>query len=200
VAGFRLDTKLRGFEVATKRFQDAVATIDGKTMKGLEQAALLAEREIVKGLKSGRPGGVRMKKLSKITKILTGRSKPLNRSGAGGLSGAITHKIDRNNRQAFVGVLRTSRGSDGESLVNIALIHEFGTKPYVIKVTDKMRKFFFFLHFKSGGKINFISPLQGFVLHPGVPARPFIRPVMAKIQPKIQKIVKAALSQSGGPI
>jgi len=199
MAGFRLHTQLRGFDVAIARFRRGVATVDDKVDIALERAALLGEREIKRGMRSGRPGGQKFKKLSKITKLLTGRSKPLMRSGAHGLWGAVTHVVDKKAKQAFVGVLRTAKSADGDSYMNIALIHEYGTKSYAIKVTDAMRRFFFFLHIKSGGKINPISPWQDYVLHPGVPARPFIRPAMEKIRPKIERIVEVAFT-TGGPI
>jgi hypothetical protein len=74
----------------------------------------------------------------------------------------------------FVGVHRSARGRTGEALANIAEIHEFGTGPYVINVTPKMRGFWFAMFKKK----VFKKPLNKKttqINHPGLPVRSFLR-------------------------
>lgn len=75
----------------------------------------------------------------------------------------------------FVGVHRSARGKSGKPMANIAEIHEFGTKPYPIRVTNKMRRFMMAM-FIAGRMRYPIAPSTTIINHPGVPARPFVRP------------------------
>ncbi len=124
--------------------------------QSVHQSALELNNVIVKGLRDQAPGGKKIKPLAQST---VDRRRTRSKSGArystkalidnGDLIRSIkTHKL-RGLAAYFVGVHRTERAKSkenrGESLVNIATIHEFGTKP-----THKT--------------------------HPGIPARPFLRP------------------------
>jgi hypothetical protein len=74
----------------------------------------------------------------------------------------------------FVGVHRSARSRTGGSLANIAEIHEFGTSPYVINVTPKMRRFWYAMFKKK----IFKRPLKKtttVINHPGLPVRSFLR-------------------------
>ena len=84
--------------------------------------------------------------------------------------------------------------------MNIGIIHEFGTEPYFIGVTPKLRKFFFYLSILSGGKIKPLHPGKKFIKHPGVPARPFIRPALIAAIPRINTMIRVVFSRGGGPI
>lgn len=197
--GFSFKTSTQSsYQVARARFENAVKKVKDRQLLAVKRAALMTERELKKGIKSGAPGGQKFKPLSPITMLLRKGTKPLIDSGS--LIGSITTTLDRKNNAAFVGVHRTARGSDGTSLVNVAVIHEFGTKPYVIKVTDGVRRLFFWLHRASNGAINPISPNKTEILHPGVPARPFVRPTIEKIRPKLQAVLAKAFTEHGGPI
>lgn len=200
MAGFRLKTGLRGFDVARARFLKATRTVKGKQLLAVQKAAQLAEREIKKGLKSGAPGGQKFKELSPITKLLRRGTKPLITAQAS-LFGSITTTVDKRKVAAFVGVHRTAKADDGTSIVNVALIHEFGVDPYPIIVDPDprapIRRFFWFLHFKSGGTINPLSPATTLIIHPGIPARPFIRPTIKAIRPRLQAVVVKTMGQGG---
>lgn len=74
----------------------------------------------------------------------------------------------------FVGVHRSARGRDGESLANVAELHEFGTSPYVINVTPKMRAFWFAMFKKKVFKLP-LSAKKIQINHPGLPVRSFLR-------------------------
>lgn len=199
MAGFKLSLSMPNFEASRKKFNSYVASFEGRQKLAVKKAALIVEREIKSGLKSGAPGGRRFKPLSLITLILRGQSaKPL--LDKGDLLGSISTTTSAKGDEAFVGVHRTARSSTGAPLVNIARIHEFGTKPYTIPVTNAMRSFFWFLHFRSGGVIQPLGVNKTAIRHPGVPARPFIRPVIPVVRVKVEGAVRVALSENGGPI
>ena len=75
----------------------------------------------------------------------------------------------------FVGVHRTAIGKAGQRLANIAEIHEFGTKPYTIPVTPRMRAWFNAMA-AQGIFPRRMSAATRVIRHPGIPARPFLRP------------------------
>lgn len=170
---------------ATAKF---IGDTDGKTNGALKLAvlgeALDTEKDIKEGIKSGSPGGKTFKKLSELTlakrksKGIRG-TKPLIRRGDLRRSVRTTFKSDG----FFVGVLRTARGSDGQSMFNVAKIQETG-KILILDV-DKAGK---------GGKTvrDFFMALflQGFIKKPlkksttfltvRIPPRPFIGPIFEK--------------------
>lgn len=147
---------------------------------------------MVKGFNTQGPPGGKWKPLSPMTLKIR---KALGKRGTKALmrTGDLRKSINvvRENGAWFVGVHRTAKASDGESLVNIAEVHEFGTKKYTVRVTKKMRKFFLFLYIKSSGggrrkskSKSVIMPLPKsktvMVIH--IPARPFIFPVWEQEQ------------------
>lgn len=72
-----------------------------------------------------------------------------------------------------VGVHRGARGKKGNDLVNIASIHEYGTKQYTVTVSGRMARFSRFLTMM--GILG--APWKvGQTLRRKVPARPFLRP------------------------
>jgi hypothetical protein len=75
----------------------------------------------------------------------------------------------------FVGVLRSAKSSGGGSLVNVAAIHEFGSRPIVLK--KKVRAL---LHaaFRQAGleQPSGDRPSKGVAVI-RIRARPFLRPV-----------------------
>jgi hypothetical protein len=74
-------------------------------------------------------------------------------------------------------VLRTAKAGGGQSLANIAAIHEFGSRPIVLKLTPKVRRF---LHaaFRAAGLDAPAGdrPSTGIAVIK-IPARPFLAPV-----------------------
>jgi hypothetical protein len=79
----------------------------------------------------------------------------------------------------FVGALHTAKGRAGQPLVNVAAV-EFGSRPIVMKLTPKARRFLHAAFRKAGldapdgGK-----PSTGIAIIK-VPARPFLSPVFEK--------------------
>lgn len=199
MAGFSFGGKKgSGWSEARRRLTRGAASLKKTEAMAVRSVALLVEREIKKGIRSGAPGGQRFKPLSPITKLLRRGRRPLIDNGAaGGLLGSIKTTFNAKTAQAFVGVHRTARSSSGESLVNIAVVHEFGTKPFAIPVTDGVRRFFIMLHLKSNGKILPIGANKTVIMHPGVPARPFIRPTVEKLRPRLQKLIAKVVSDRG---
>lgn len=155
--------------------------------------AVLAEahffrRKVVEGFRTQAPGGQHFKPLSPLTLAIR-RFRGINSTKAlivhGDLRNSISvfHRMNPLGAEAFVGVKRGARGRQGQDLVNIAEIHEFGAGPIIIPVTDAMRRFFFAMLRKEqpggtegtgGGGFR-----RGFLIVK-IPARPFLRPVAEK--------------------
>jgi hypothetical protein len=164
------------------------------------QEAQQARRDIVKGITSQAPGGRPFAALSAITLALRkakgfGGQKALIRTA--GLRNSITVK-QAGPGKAFVGVLRGAQSKDGRAMVNVARVHEEGAT-IVIRVTPKMRKWLMMQLRRAGfgvkktgrdkkGKFTkgkFKSSGTGQiskgVMVIRIVARPFIRPVIEKI-------------------
>ena len=76
---------------------------------------------------------------------------------------------------AFVGVLRTARGRNGRSLVDVARIQELGSDPIAIRMTPAMRRYLFALLREAGKTPSGKGSGRGVVVV-RIPARPFLRP------------------------
>jgi hypothetical protein len=152
--------------------------------QALLQEAQALRNDIVRGITSQAPGGEAFTPLAPLT-LAARRMK-----GTGGTKALIARADLRNSigvitdgDEVFVGVLRSAQSASGDSLVDIATIHEFGAGPTVIPMTPAMRRFLFAL-FKSVG----ISPRAG--AHGGgagvivvqIPPRPFLRPAFRAFQ------------------
>jgi hypothetical protein len=151
-------------------------------VKAMVQDAHWLRKKIVTGIRKQAPAGKAFKPLAPTT-IAVRRFRGRNRTKAlidrGDLRNSIQVKKFRGG--AFVGALRAKRSSSGKSLADIAAVHEFGSKPIVIRMTDKMRRFLMaaFRQRKStrGIGVGEGSP-SSIVLR--VPPRPFLRPVFDK--------------------
>ena len=132
-----------------------------------------------RGIRSQFPGGgdefeplaestIMQKKSSKALIDNGDLLRSINATDVGGTYGGNTSAW-------FVGVHRSVRTKNGKPMVNIAEVHEFGTAPYPIRVTDKMRRFMMAM-FIAGRMKYPISPTTTIINHPGVPERPFVRP------------------------
>lgn len=152
------------------------------------QEAEFFRKKVVEGIVKQAPGGKAFKPLSETTLAIrrfTGFAGTKALIVRGDLRNSI--KVTKKNGplgvEAFVGVHRTERGSDGEKLVNIAAVHEFGAGPIVIPVTPAMRRFLM---------AAFSAELPGFGEQQGdgssglsrgiiivkIPARPYMQPVI----------------------
>jgi len=146
------------------------------------QEAQLYKKEVVRGITTGKPGGKSFEPLAETT-LATRRvrgmrgSKPL--IARGDLRRSIS-VVKGPFGGAFVGVLRSARGSDGQTLVNVAQIQEFG-KTIVVPITPASRRFLMMMLREAG-----IEPEGGVgggrgIAVVSIPARPFLRPVFDKL-------------------
>ena len=122
--------------------------------------ALLLVREIKRGIRSQAPGGKPFVKLAESTIQRKGSSKALIDTGF--LVNSITQRIlaDR----AFVGLLRGAANKDGDDLVNIGAVMEYGAT----------------IEHPSGVTIV-------------LPPRPFLHPVMEQYRDKILENYRRAI-------
>lgn len=198
---FKVELKMTGdwqrmaAAVDAGRFQKNLETNLGKatTFNGMMVSAEIKRR--IKGRKYA--------KNSPLTVLIKRSSTPLIDDGD--LWGAVTYK-NINAYTVFVGVLRSTVGSDGKSIVNLVeLLHEGGAIP----VTDHMRNMFILLSEVGEGKrdrstldgrtaelakalgrrINQIKPLKPETTHIVIPPRPFLYDVLK--DPRIHKKCQA---------
>jgi hypothetical protein len=156
---------------APKRLRDAQD-------KAVMQEAQFFRTKIVEGLRSGAPGGQAFQPLAPTTLAIR------RLRGAKGTKPLIVHGDLRNSIAVvkegdgvFVGVLRSAKGSGGASLVNVAAVHEFGSRPIVLKITPKVRALLHAAFRKAGlDAPTGDRPTTGVAVI-RVPPRPFLRPV-----------------------
>ena len=122
--------------------------------------AVFLVREIKKGIRSQAPGGREFVKLAESTIRRKGSSKALIDTGF--LMSSITQKILSDG--AFVGLLRGTVNKDGEDMVNIGAVMEYGAT---------------------------INHPNGAVIV--IPARPFLHPTMAKYRDQVVENYRAAI-------
>jgi len=159
--------------------------------------AHLMRREIVQGIGKGAPGGKKFTPLSPLT-IATRRhrgfrgTKILQETGT--LKNSITVVSPRKGT-AFVGVLRSATGKDGRPLINIAQVHEFGSKAIVIRKTPEMIAMLHIMFRKAGVPEKPGTGRSVIVIK--IPPRPFLQPVFDKLAPgageRVQQAMIAAL-------
>jgi hypothetical protein len=177
--------------------------IDLAWRKAILQEAHFWRKEIVQGLTKQAPGGKRFKPLAEST-ILKRKSEGF--AGRKALIRTATFrrniKVSERSNNVFIGVLRGTRTSDGKDMVNIARVHEEG-RVIVIKVTPKMRKYFFAMLKRMGAVPTGGS--GGFkrgILVIKIPARPFIGPIRDKMTKSrsamIQRMAKRVSLNSKG--
>ena len=152
----------------------------------LRQEAQLLRKEIVQGITNQAPGGRSLEQLSELT-LEARQMKGLGGTKAllvlGDLRNSVTVVIK--DHQAFIGILRKARDKDGNPLIDVAQVHEFGAGPIVIPMTPAMRRFLFALLNRAGNPRT-----QGTgrgVVVVTIPARPFLRPAFEKFSKGAQK-------------
>lgn len=124
--------------------------------------AILLVREIKRGIRSQAPGGKPFVELAASTILKKGSSKALIDTGF--LVNSITQRIlvDR----AFVGLLKGTVNKDGEDMVNIGAVMEYGAT---------------------------IKHPNGAVIV--IPPRPFLHPVMEKYRDQVIENYRQAIKQ-----
>ena len=167
----------------------------------IRQEAQGLRNEIVQGLTRQAPGGEPIKPPAPLTLAARqlegfGGTKALLVSGD--LRNSITVIVEGD--EAFIGVPRSARSSGGESLVDLAQLHEYGGPPVVIPITPKMRRFLFAL-LRQAGKEPTGGSGRGVVVVQ-VPARPFLRPAFEKFREGASRRFLERVAQQlgfGGP-
>lgn len=167
------DKALKFFEVLPTRYETAIK-------RALNRVGVYVRDQIKRGIRDQAPGGQAFAPLSELTIRRKRSSKALIEHGD--LIGAITFKVV-GSEAVFVGILRTARGKEGDSLVNIGEVHEFGA---IVPVTPKLRGFFagvFGVHLKAT-----TTALK-------IPARPYLRPVLEAEADKVIDIFQEELAK-----
>lgn len=171
-------TKVGDWQLARRLVSTAQKRFKEATDKAVLQEAQFFRTKIVEGIREQAPCGQPFKPLAPATLAIR------RFRGFKGTKALLVHGDLRNSvvavkegSGAFVGVLRTAKGKGGQPLVNVAAVHEFGSRPIVMKLTPKARRF---LHaaFQAAG----LDPRPGERSATGiaiikVPARPFLTPV-----------------------
>ncbi|GEL75527.1 hypothetical protein [Myxococcus virescens] len=178
--------------------------LEGALQTALRQEAHALRNEVVKGLTQQAPGGEPLRPPSPLTlaaRQLAGfkGTKALLVSGA--LRNSIRVVVEGD--KAFIGVSRTAKSPDGESLVDVAQLQEYGGPPVVIPMTPKMRRFLFALLRQAGlaGQSRTGGSGRG-VIVTQTPARPFLRPAFAKFRQGASRRFLARVAKElglGGP-
>ncbi|MFZ4377844.1 MAG: phage virion morphogenesis protein [Saprospiraceae bacterium] len=168
----------------------------------IRQEAQGLRNEIVQGLTSQAPGGEPIKPPAPLTlaaRQLEGFGGTKALLVRGDLRNSITVIVEGD--EAFIGVPRSARSSGGESLVDLAQVHEYGGPPVVIPITPKMRRFLFAL-LRQAGKEPTGGSGRGVVVVQ-VPARPFLRPAFEKFREGASRRFLERVAQQlgfGGPV
>jgi len=156
------------------------------------QEAHLLRREIVEGLRKGSKNFEPLSPLTLAARRLAGfrGSKALIRTGE--LRNSIS--VVKRPGKVFVGVPRKS----GERLVRVAEIQEFGTQPFIIPITPKMRRYLAVLFKEAGIQRRGGGGGGAGVVVVQIPARPFLRSAWmrwqdGKPEKRIQKTVARAM-------
>lgn len=151
-----------------------------KLRRGMEAAvreeAKRARAEVVRGIRKQAPGGKRLDQPSPLT-LASRQLEGMRGRGALQASGELLKAITYVARglDAFVGLKRSARGSDGRSLAEIADVQEHGSAPIAIPMTPAMRRFLSVLRARGGGGGDGTGGGTGVVVVT-VPPRPFLKP------------------------
>ena len=180
---------------APQRLRSAIGVAIRQEAQGLRN-------EIVQGLTSQAPGGEPIKPPAPLTlaaRQLEGFGGTKALLVRGDLRNSITVIVEGD--EAFIGVPRSARSSGGESLVDLAQLHEYGGPPVIIPITPKMRRFLFAL-LRQAGKEPTGGSGRGVVVVQ-VPARPFLRPAFEKFREGASRRFLERVAQQlgfGGPV
>lgn len=121
----RISVKTRGFSAIANRIDQWFARAGNAVETATGHVAQKLRKEIVTGIRDQAPGGMRFKPLAESTKARKGSSKALIDHGDLVRSINVT-KVGGGD--FFVGVHRNVTARDGQPMVNIAEVHEFGTR------------------------------------------------------------------------
>ena len=158
----------------------------GKTLKQYGKAADVAvlrcavdlEKVIKRGLRDQAPGGGNriFYPLAQST-LRMRRWRGFRGTKALIVSGDLLRSIRavRHGRDVFVGVSRSERTRDGKEMVNIAAVHEYGSRaPRLVLVTPKMRKFFMAAFLAGARDAPLKATTRTVIVY--TPKRPYMEP------------------------
>lgn len=155
-----------------------VGSISKAVSTVLAHEAFLLSNEMKNGLIDQKPGGKQIRPLSRMTILLRGfrggRGPTHTKALIDSASMVDAVQAKRKNKYHYTaGVHRNVRSKDGKKLINIAAIHEYGTRQYTVTVTPKMHRFSIALYMAGILK----APWRiGQKLKRKIPARPWLRP------------------------
>ena len=161
-----------------KRFQAAAK-------RAMLQEAQFLRGEIVKGIRDQAPGGQPFAPLAKST-LATRKFRGFGGTKAlmvrGDLRNSIVVKAVADGQAVFVGVLRSAKGKNGQSLVDVARLMEEGGGPFLVPITPKSSRFYHAAMRKAGISIPSTHGGGGGVAVAivRIKARPFLAPVFAQ--------------------
>lgn len=166
-----------------------LASLGGGKLKAAQDRAVLQEahefrKDVMDGIRNQAPAGQPFTPLAPLTiakrKIKRGRASSKALIDTGDLLNSI--ELQRKGDATVVGIARNKRSRNGKSVLSIAMVHEKGAT-IRIRVTEKMRRFFFAM-LRQAGQPRTSSEdggggfRVGSVLTIKIPARPFFAPVV----------------------
>ncbi len=149
--------------------------------KALWQEGQFLRTKIVEGIREQAPGGRAFAPLAPTTLAIR-KFRGFRGAKAlivqGDLRNSIT--VVRDGDRVLVGVFRTARNRAGRSLVDIAALQEYGSRPIVVHLTPKARAFLHAAFRHAGLDASSSSQPSTGIAVIQIPARPFLAPVFDK--------------------
>ncbi|MEO7730520.1 MAG: hypothetical protein ABIY55_06070 [Kofleriaceae bacterium] len=164
--------------------------------KAVLQEAQFVRTKIIEGIREQAPGGRAFTPLAPTTLAIR-RFRGVRGTKAliveGDLRNSIT--VTKDGDRVLVGVLRTARGRAEKPLVDVAALHEHGSRPIVMRLTPKARAFLHAAFRKAGlDAASSGKPGTGIAVLK-VPPRPFIAPVFEKYAADAEQVSRRFLKR-----
>jgi hypothetical protein len=167
--------------------------------KAWEQEAKFLKRRLQDGIRAQAPGGKKFKSLAPTTLAVRrflgykgNQALLVTRELIKAIDVAKIGRRGTKSFQVFVGIRNGAKGGkrlqigpSNRDLFKIGLIQEFGSKPIIIRVTPRMRRFFFAAmrskkRRKWLGSRDFLGGKSSGILTIKIPPRPVFQPTWAK--------------------
>ena len=161
------------FSGAPKRLEKAINM-------ALRTEAELLRKHIVQGLTTQSPGGKALEPPSPLTlaaRRLKGRKGTKSLLVRGDLRNGFVALVK--DGTGYVGIKKSKKTKSGDYLADIARLQEEGSKPRIIPITPKMRKFLFALFRDAGIEPSGKGTGKGVVVVT-TPPRPYIAPAFER--------------------